>query len=194
VQKSFADEDGEEQGEWVWADGLTAAVCTEEEREALAKAMEAAKATPTILLSGVEAGSRHSTYMDMYRRVDNPVTGKELCRMPSGNRGVWKQYPSGTHYLFYHLSLSISAVGGAWFVGDKDDAEAGNACGWITVNSAALTPAHVTEIWEVDVDVTDNDDDSCTFSSSTAGVYSSGKCTATHLCTQLHLWGWGSSS
>jgi hypothetical protein len=57
-------------------------------------------------------------------------------------RGVWKA--TGKEEFMFYASSSNE-----WCISDRKDMEAGEAAGWMSVASTALTPDKITEGWRV---------------------------------------------
>jgi hypothetical protein len=94
--------------------------------------MAQAQQAKTFLLEGQQPGDPKHGMMGVYELVE----GKEVS-----GRGVWKI--GGKDYFMYYASNNN------WFVGSRENMEAGGAIGWMSVASTALTPDTITEMWQV---------------------------------------------
>jgi hypothetical protein len=86
----------------------------------------------SIKLEGQEEGDPQQGLMDVYELEE----GKEV-----NARGVWKA--TGKEAFMYYASNN------QWFIGTRENMEAGKAVGWMYVSSTALTPDKITETWLV---------------------------------------------
>jgi hypothetical protein len=96
------------------------------------QAMLAAMGARDIRVEGQEQGDLEDWLMGVYELVD----GKEV-----NGRGVWQM--AGGEELFMYYSNDKQ-----WFIGDREEMEAGEDGGLIRVASTALTPYQVTETWK----------------------------------------------
>jgi hypothetical protein len=71
--------------------------------------------------------------MGMYELME----GKEV-----NGRGVWQMVGGQENFMYY-------AGRKHWYISGRADMEAGEAAGWMSVASTALTPDQVTETWQV---------------------------------------------
>jgi hypothetical protein len=97
--------------------------------------MAQAKQAGRIKLEGQEEGDLQQNTMGVYELVE----GKEV-----NGRGVWKCAGYVRTTFMYYASSDKW-----WFISDREDMEAGEAAGWLYVNSTALTPDKITEGWQV---------------------------------------------
>jgi hypothetical protein len=96
-------------------------------------AMEAARQCEEIILAGQQQGDQNAGLMGVYKLME----GKEV-----NGRGVWQMAGGWDHFMYYSDDKE-------WWVGDRENMEAGRDEGWMYVDSAALTPDQVTETWVV---------------------------------------------
>jgi DNA-binding beta-propeller fold protein YncE len=86
-----------------------------------------------ILLEGQQQGDHQHGLMGVYELMEG--------KMVNG-RGVW-QMAGGQEYFMYYASTK------QWWISDREDMEAGEAEGFMRVDSTAPTPDQITETWKV---------------------------------------------
>jgi hypothetical protein len=133
--------DDNENGDWHAAPKITTRICTEHERQAMVQqakeeAVAKAKEARITVLAGQEAGEVQHRMMGAYVLMEGKIVN---------GRCVWKREGVGVEaYMFY------AASAGEWFVGtDKEDMEAGEATGDLSVETDAVTPDAASRQWQV---------------------------------------------
>jgi microsomal dipeptidase-like Zn-dependent dipeptidase len=146
--QEWHEEDGEEDSsspafhtsDWQEAPNITTRICTEYERQAMVRqaeeeAVAKAKEARIIVLAGQEAGEVQHNLMGAYVLMEGKMVG---------GRCVWKREGVGMMeaYMFYVTSQ------GWWDVGiGKQEMEAGECAGYLSVDSDTLTPDAATAQW-----------------------------------------------